>query len=591
MKGISENINLLTLRKIEVKGKICIGMDFGDDMSMLSQIKSIEGHSYSSTHQLWYIPYTKECFSRFKALKIHYQVEESSTERTQDSKLLLDNAPITSNDVPPPPVPENMDGNPQTGIVSDEKRKIEITLQGQKLLIRTPYREADVRFLKKLHASHWNKPERKWICSANIDNLNMLQNYFHAWEDSQFEEIRDLIKRFPAPSSIYINNYKEEYLGIKLRNATPLLAFIKALPKRKYLKRVNMWIIPKDQALLHRLKNACKELRIGFHNNSNVPMTFSQLLVKDDWHSLRRHLLQKYEDEYHETLAPYLDALIRERYSKNTMRQYVNYFSHFLKYCRAKEIAFEEMDIKVAEKYLTEVAYMPIAAQTLNAHYSALQFWYDNVLMTGKLQISGLRRPRKANTLPKILSSGEVIRLFRQIENLKHKTMIFLAYSNGMRNAEIVRLRRHDISFERKEIRIQGGKGGKDRILPMGKTIKMMLEEYMREYKTEFWLFEGQKEGYPYSSSSIDTIFRRARRKAGLPKRFVLHGLRHSYATHLLEKGVDIRIIQELLGHKDIKTTLIYTHVSNKTKRHIQSPINDLDLDIPKNLTLFGDLS
>jgi site-specific recombinase XerD len=169
--------------------------------------------------------------------------------------------------------------------------------------------------------------------------------------------------------------------------------------------------------------------------------------------------------------------------------------------------------------------------------------------------------------------------------------MIYLAYANGMRNAEIVQLRKHDIRFDRDEIRVHKGKGGKDRMLPMSDTIKVLLAAYIREYKPNFWLFEGQRKGFPYSGTSLDAIFRRAKNKAGLNKRYRLHDLRHSFATHLLEKGVDVRIIQELLGHKDIKTTLVYTHVSNQTKRNIISPIEDLDLKIAKNPTKKGNLS
>ena len=176
------------------------------------------------------------------------------------------------------------------------------------------------------------------------------------------------------------------------------------------------------------------------------------------------------------------------------------------------------------------------------------------------------------------MSSGEVNRLFEQLQNTKHRCMIYLAYANGLRNGEIIHMRKHDIHFERNEMLIHKGKGAKDRILQLSPLICKVLTSYIEEYKPDYWLFEGQQKTFPYSSSSIDAVFRRARDKAGLNKAYHLHDLRHSFATHLLEKGTDIRIIQELLGHSDIKTTLIYTHVSNNMKKNITSPIEYLGL-------------
>lgn len=154
--------------------------------------------------------------------------------------------------------------------------------------------------------------------------------------------------------------------------------------------------------------------------------------------------------------------------------------------------------------------------------------------------------------------------------------MLYLAYGAGLRSGEIINLKVHDIKREEEQIWVRQGKGSKDRIVMLSNSVRDLISEYLNEYQVKYWLFEGAGEGARYSSKSLSTLFRRACDKAGLSERFTLHSLRHSFATHLLDAGTDERIIQELLGHQDIKTTLIYTHVSRKSLSRIKSPLDTL---------------
>lgn len=154
--------------------------------------------------------------------------------------------------------------------------------------------------------------------------------------------------------------------------------------------------------------------------------------------------------------------------------------------------------------------------------------------------------------------------------------MLYLAYGSGLRSGEILKLKVHDIDWERNQIWIRSGKGNKDRVVMMAESTRRILIEYGKKYQPKYWLFEGKKHGSPYSAASLTQIFKRAKQNAGIIPRYTLHSLRHSFATHLLDSGTDIRLIQELLGHSDIKTTLIYTHVSNKTLANIVSPLDEL---------------
>ena len=405
-----------------------------------------------------------------------------------------------------------------------------------------------------------------------------MQKTYSVWEAWQWEEIKLLIEKIQLFSHLTVINYKDDKVRLKIRNSDRIVSFVKSLPHRAYIADKKLWVIPKDELIIQRLKEKCKSLGVKFNNHSNVPLTYSELLVKDDWHAFQNYLVKKYPKAYAAMLNQYMDKMVQERYSKNTMANYLNYFARFLEFCSKRGVDFAAISVGDIEQFLTEIAHRNISPRTLTVYYSSVQLWHDKVAQKGKLNIMGLERPRKQSLLPKIMSSGEIVRLFSEVKNIKHKTMLYFAYAHGLRNGEIIHLRLHDINFERNEIRVHKGKGAKDRVLFLGKLMRIELKKYIEEFKPDYWLFEGQRKGYPYSSSSIDAVFRRANIRAGLNRSYRLHDLRHSYATHLLEKGTDIRIIQELLGHKDIKTTLVYTHVSNKMKKRVGSPLDDLSL-------------
>jgi integrase/recombinase XerD len=163
------------------------------------------------------------------------------------------------------------------------------------------------------------------------------------------------------------------------------------------------------------------------------------------------------------------------------------------------------------------------------------------------------------------------------IKNLKHKTILMLIYSGGLRIGESIRLRKEDIHFDRRSIFIKGGKGKKDRYTILSDKMILLLRNYLSAYEPDYWLFEGQ-DGGQYSKSSIQKIFRRAVSKAKVNPFSTVHTLRHSFATHLLERGMDLRYIQELLGHSSSETTQIYTHITRKAQQKFVSPLDHLDI-------------
>ena len=213
---------------------------------------------------------------------------------------------------------------------------------------------------------------------------------------------------------------------------------------------------------------------------------------------------------------------------------------------------------------------------TQNQAVNAIKFYYEKVL--GQEREFYDLRPRKEQKFKSLLSEKEVERLFGVIKKLKHRTILMLIYSAGLRIGESVNMRIKDLNFDRKTVFVKGGKGKKDRYSILSERFMTQLKLYIKTYEPTYWLFEGP-EGGQYSKSSIRKIFRKTVDKANINPFSTVHTLRHSFATHLLERGTDLRYIQELLGHSSSETTQIYTHITNKAKEKLCSPLDFLDID------------
>ena len=215
-----------------------------------------------------------------------------------------------------------------------------------------------------------------------------------------------------------------------------------------------------------------------------------------------------------------------------------------------------------------------ISVSQQNQRINAIKFYYEKVLGRDK-QYYDIHRPKKEQKLPKVLGKEEIKKILNCTENIKHKAILSLLYSAGLRRSELINLQLTDIDSSRMVILIHGGKGKKDRISLLSQKLLILLRDYYKKYKPGKNLFEGQNRA-KYSPTSIGKILKRSAKKAGIQKKVTPHMLRHSFATHLLEQGTDLRFIQELLGHNSSKTTEIYTHVAVKNLVDIKNPIDDL---------------
>ena len=271
----------------------------------------------------------------------------------------------------------------------------------------------------------------------------------------------------------------------------------------------------------------------------------------------------------------YLELLERKRYSPSTIKTYRAYFSDFMEYHKGRNIdRLKVADINKYILYLVNEKKISVSQQ--NMRINAIKFYYEQVKGGQRQYYGGITRAKEYKSLPEVLSRNEVARILACLSNRKHRCMISLIYSAGLRRSELLNLTPKDIISERMLVRIMG-KGRKCRYSLLSEKLLKELRKYFKEYRPQKWLFEGETPGEQYSASALVKILKEAASRAGIKHRVHVHMLRHSFATHLLEQGTDLRTIQELLGHYDIKTTSIYLHVTSAHKSSIPNPLDSLD--------------
>ena len=274
-------------------------------------------------------------------------------------------------------------------------------------------------------------------------------------------------------------------------------------------------------------------------------------------------------------LKKFVEQLALKAYSPSTVRTYRNELMQLLQLLKTKPVTGLTPDD--LRRYMVYVMKEGLSENGAHSRLNALKFYFEQVLGREKF-FWEIPRPKKPITLPNVLGEKEITRLFNALSNLKHKAILFTAYSAGLRVSEVVGLRIKDIDSDRMQIKIESAKGKKDRYVGLSPVLLDMLRSYYKKTRPapKTYLFEGEAGGEKYSSRSAQKVFQRAKEKAGIKKDVSFHSLRHSFATHLLEKGIDIRYIKDILGHFSILTTERYVHVSKKSLINIISPLDDL---------------
>jgi site-specific recombinase XerD len=355
---------------------------------------------------------------------------------------------------------------------------------------------------------------------------------------------------------------KKAYIRVvPLRYVKNLRGILEAIPGCKWEKLAG-WHVPKTVESWQKLQQLFGVTQIEIRKESSLKPVPSATDA------------EQLPEAHKDALLKTLEKLMLKRYSPNTMKTYRLGLVLFFHACR--DIHPEKITEEMIRKYLLEGAKERRWSEaTQNSYVNAIKFYFEKVL-GGDRKVYDIRA-RGAEKLPGVMSQEEVKQLFGVVDNLKHKLILMVIYGGGLRVSELVNLRKDDIHLDRMQLFIKGGKGKKDRYTLLSKKLLVLLHQYLKEYNPVYWLFEGQDYGQ-YSVRSVQAVFRQAVSRSGVNPYATVHTLRHSFATHLLENGTDLRYIQELLGHASSKTTEIYTHITRKGEEKLKSPLDDLDI-------------
>lgn len=545
--------------KVEHKGASRIKLEFKYHEDAVNKIRQLPDARWSVTLRCWHIPYTKEAFELLKTI---FPEVEYPTSTTLGRNSLANNTH------------EALDKQLPAGQKTDQYKEnkgtsVYIEITGRKILLKMAGDQADIHFICSMRYTRWNKAHRVWEIPNYPGNLELLKEYFKCriarLEVHQISiESNTGEKRTIAKSQCLIIKGINGRLKIIFSHNNLISNVIDNIPFKRWDPKNNWWTVPDTPANLEKIKTV----------------------------ALEQYLEVKYEEEpqplnksarispnvgfYKKCPENYILKLKELRYSENTIKNYVKSFEEFINYHHKTDIdnITEPMVVEFLRYLVME---RQISESYQNISINAIKFYYEHVL-GGQRKMYMVERPRREIKLPIVLSNQEVALVLKNTNNIKHKAILMLIYSSGLRISEAVNLRIQDIDSQRMQIRIVSSKGKKDRYTLLSEKALKVLRQYYKDYKPTTWIFEGINGDTPYSVRSIQQILKNAIKKAGIKKEATVHTLRHSFATHLLENGIDLRYIQSLLGHENTKTTEIYTHITTSGLSKIKSPLDEIDI-------------
>jgi integrase/recombinase XerD len=547
---------MIRTSRIFHRGEDRLKLEFPYNTFVAGQIKQLPHAAWSQTHKAWHIPFTEEAIGGL--LKIFPETEiNCSTE----SKPVIENLPPATS-----PAASSIVSTQST---FDDRKRIKIEVIGRKIILKLPKNDADIKFINSLKYSRWDSRMFCWEIPNYPGNLDMLKDYFA----SRIDELK-VHEKFDV--STHNETYtigNNELLIIKTRAGRLKLIFgyqnalrlqIKKYPYCSWDAKNKWWTIPFSDLYLNEIQTLALE--------TGIKVTYEEEAAGSS--GVKR--ITAYDiPNYRQCPLEMILQMKEKRYSERTIKVYTGMFTEFINYYHKFDIdTINEAQIISFLRYL--VMERKVSTSYQNQAINAVKFYYEKVLK-GQRKFYFVDRPNREITLPVVFNEEEVIRLLSSVSNIKHKCMLMLAYSAGLRLGEIVRLKLSDIDRERMQIRVEEGKGRKDRYTKLSARFLVTYDKYLEEYKPVEYVFNGAKGGL-YSESSVQTMMSTTLKKAGITKDASIKTLRHTFATHSLECGVDLRYIQSMMGHASSKTTEIYTHITTKGFDQIKSPMDNLDI-------------
>ena len=540
------------------------------DSLLVNKLRTIQGASWSQTLKAWHVPHNKVTVTQLKTL--FPELDFRQAKPIKNEKSISDNTKeLAEHTIEQTKNLTNQIDNTQNKQLDDnqidirKKANIHITITAKRIYVKLPKNDTDTQFLSSFRFVQWDKNNLQWILPNYGKNLELIQSYFDKRSVDIHHEKERKISSNSTPHAetgkFKVYALHNRILRIYTIYHRSVINDLKQLKLCKWNSTENCWTLPYNEQLLPKLQEIA----------STYNLQHDYIVVSKTEGSPR---LPKHEN-YLRCPIEYIEKLKELRYSSNTINVYTDLFEEFINYYPAKKVSLiTEEEIISFLRYL--VNDRKISTSYQNQSINAIKFYYERVL-GGKRKIYLIERPRKEKYLPEVLSEEEVAAILKAITNTKHKALIMTIYSGGLRISELINLKIKDIDSDRMQIRVQQSKGKKDRYTLLPKKTLVFLRKYFKEYKPKEWLFEGEGGGQ-YTDSSIYKIFKTALAAAKITKNVSIHSLRHSFATHLLENGTDLRYIQSLLGHSSSKTTEIYTHITTKGFEKIENPLDKLDI-------------
>lgn len=567
---------MVQVRKILHRGNYQIGIYFGFDEDLKVKAKRI-GAIWSKTNKCWYVLYNKENYNLIRRTfdDIEIVTEENNERHPEPALIQQEIVHIAENisEFQPPMMAEHKGSIPEIA----GKIVYQGSL-GKYWIIKIPYREGLPPKLLDIKGVFWNKTQKAFFVLRHVNvkiKVEALLGIGKIFPPEYFN-LDTVISNENTCIELNIHPADKKWMKLSLPPVPYLIEQVKRWEGSRYSKANNAYLLTATPAMLENLQKLASELNIPIYNHlPDKYLSKSKAINKKAvaLQNLKANMLQEVPLMAQTYTLAMLDYMMAQNYSSNSIRSYVKSFNLFMRINQYQNPdTLTEMQVVKHLSWMTEKGISPVSLDIL---VNALKYYFRTVLKRDTFEIR-LPRPRREHHLPAVLTMEECVRIFSFVDNPKHKLLLLIGYGAGLRLSEIISLKWEDILFDEHKIHIKQSKGNKDRIVMLPFSIVAYLKNYRTLFPSDDWVFPGQYKGEALSASTVQTVMRLAVLKAGLERKATVHTLCHSFATHLLESGTDIRYIQQLLGHSSIKTTMIYTHITPKAAKNIISPLDQL---------------
>lgn len=562
-----------------------IGIYFKYDVQKIAIVKAI-GANFSKTLRCWYVDYSREAYSQLKNSFENITVKHSDgsvsiiSQKVTDSTN-RDHLPIAKSDIQ---LGTSSLSNPEhTKEEISLAKKLRLTLLepiGKYWIFKMQYHQTICKQLLVVKGVYWNTSYKCYMTLRHPDVKQKVEQILEITDFFGTDYLSKDTKARGAKIEIKVHLEHVAWMEVHVPKMVLIHEKMKRFKMARFSNAKNCYLLPAAPAALEAIQLQMENIEVLISNQ--LPAKYLQKRhlpnrKQMDLQRTRDSIFTQVPESARAYISKMVDTILALNYSDATLRNYTHAFIKFLKHFEYKDPA----TISNAQiiPFLASIMLRGLAATSGHTMVNSLQFYYHNVLQMNTYTFK-LPRPKNEKKLPTVLTMEECLLLFQVVDNPKHKLLLLIGYGAGLRVSEIVTLKWSDILFSEHKIHLKNAKGKKDRMVMLPYSIVQSLQIYKELYNGKQYVFEGQFAGEPYSTGSVQSVMRQAIKKSGLDKKATVHSLRHSFATHLLENGTDIRYIQKFLGHASIKTTTVYTHLTKTAVDKIKSP---LDIMVDEN--------